>query len=206
MMANRESWQSWHGPCSTPSAMRASPARAPRTARVRRRGFTLIELLIVVAMIGVMAALAIVGYRKYLNSAGTSEAKAVIQSIRGAQESYKAETLQYLDVSSTMTSWYPDAANDKKRSWVRAAGPNYANWQTLNVTTDGPVRFGYAVKAGLAGGTVPATLITPAITWPSPVEPWYVVQAAGDRDNDTKLAVFVSSSFSGEIFAQDDTE
>jgi type IV pilus assembly protein PilA len=167
----------------------------------------LIELLIVVAMIGVMAALAVVGYRKYLNSAGTAEAKAVIQSIRGAQESYKAETLQYLSVSaSSLTAWYPGSPDDKKRHWDNPGGLNYADWKTLNVTTDGPVRFGYAVVAGLAGGTVPATLITPAITWPARVEPWYVVQAAGDRDKDAKYAVFVSSSFSGEIFSQDETE
>lgn len=189
--------------------MRAPPARA---LRARRQGFTLIELLIVVAMIGVMAALAVVGYRKYLYSAGTAEAKAVIQSIRGAQESYRAETLQYLDVSTSMTSWYPDSPNDKKRHWVRDAHTDYAkanglDWRTLNVTTDGPVRFGYAVRAGLASVAPPATNITPAIVWPNPtVEPWYVVQAAGDRDKDNKLAIFVSSSFSGEIFSQDETE
>lgn len=167
----------------------------------------MIELLIVVAMIGVMAALAIVGYRKYLNSAGSAEAKAVIQSVRGAQESYKAETLQYLNVSSSMTSWYPATPDAKKRHWVNSKGPNYANWQTLNVTTDGPVRFGYAVMAGVAAAAPPATNITPAIVWPSPTtEPWYVVQAAGDRDANKRLAIFVSSSFSGEIFSQNETE
>src|SRR3712207_8148103 len=45
----------------------------------------------VVAMVGVMAALAMVGYRKYLHSAQASEAKAMIQGIRGAEEAYKAE-------------------------------------------------------------------------------------------------------------------
>lgn len=203
MKANPENWQSWHSTCSSPIVMRALPARA---LRARRQGFTLIELLIVVAMIGVMAALAIAGYRKYLNSAGSAEAKAVIQSIRGAEESYKAETLQYLNVSTNITSWYPGAPDDRKRHWIPASHSDLDNWRTLNVTTDGPVRFGYAVVAGVVGGAAPPATNIASITWPTPNEPWYVVQAAGNRDKDTVLAIFVSSSFSGEIFSKDETE
>jgi type IV pilus assembly protein PilA len=182
-----------------------------------QRGFTLAELMIVVAMIGVMAALAIVGYRKYLNAAQASEAKAMIQGIRAGQESYKSEMLVYLNVSTSLTDYYPNnptvTQDDKKWLWTQSGDARYTDplrgWRLLNVAADAPVRFGYAVVAGVGPTAPPAPVgyASPPV-WPviSPGVPWYVVQAANQRSPGAKVVLFISSSLSGEIYGENDDQ
>jgi type IV pilus assembly protein PilA len=46
--------------------------------RSQNRGFTLVELMIVVAIIGILAAMAVVGYSKFMRSSKTAEAKTAL--------------------------------------------------------------------------------------------------------------------------------
>ena len=60
-----------------------------------KKGFTLIELMIVVAIIGILAAIAIPNFMNYQCKAKQSEAKTALGSVRTLQEAYRAEFDNY---------------------------------------------------------------------------------------------------------------
>lgn len=65
------------------------------------RGFTLIELLIVVAIIGILAAIAIPQFSSYRAKAYNSAAQSDLKNMKTALEAFYADNQQYPD---TITS------------------------------------------------------------------------------------------------------
>ena len=89
-----------------------------RKLHTRRGGFTLIELMIVVAIIGILAAIAIPNFLKFQLRSKTGEAKTNLAALRTAEEGYFAEYGVYVGRRAAD----PGAAGRRRSSSGRRPG------------------------------------------------------------------------------------
>lgn len=174
------------------------------------RGFTLVELMVVVVIVGILAALAVVGYRKLVSQSHVAEATNMVQNIRVAQEQYHAETQQYANVSKDFYSYYPQSAPNGKleTGWGGACGSQCQTnmqWSMLDLRVDGPVLFGYATVAGGVGVAPAPTNVSvngQTLTFPTtPTVEWYMVAGTCDLDDLGPPNTFVyTTSWNNQVF------
>jgi len=160
------------------------------------------------AIVAIVAALGIYGVTRYIQSSKSTEAIQMIGSIKAAQEQYRAETYRYLDPSGTgKLTYYPvSKPSDKAYAWGDTSSAEGKAYRELGVATDAPVRLTYGMAAGSGNAQIPTPAMTVA-NWPGSLQqPWYVVQALGDLDNDNVQSVYVSSSFTSRIFTDKEGE
>jgi type IV pilus assembly protein PilA len=106
---------------------------------IRRGGFTLIELMIVVAIIGILAAIAIPNFLRFQLKAKSSEGKTNLAAIRTAEESYFAEYGVYVSAEPSPV----DIGNNQKVDYNPAA--LLAGFDVVGWEPEGMVYFNYSV-------------------------------------------------------------
>lgn len=162
------------------------PHASPRTTDA----FTLIELMIVVAIIGVLAAIALPSFSVYIRSVRSAEATTNLSTMFKGASSYYSRELASKGLGATnagscsvpsTAGTLPAAPDDQKHQVDFTAVPTF---EALGFSSPDPVYFGYGVTStgGTCGNAGNADI--------------YTFYAIGDLDGDgdTSLIELAASS------------
>lgn len=189
--------------------------------------------MVVVAIIGVLAALAIVGFRRYSASSRSGEALSMLNNLRMAQESFRAENLRYNgSIAADGCNATPGSiagADYYPRNPTGTLSPAKVGWGAADVTAGvlgcfnrmgfraaGAVRYNYATAAGPPGGVLGAVAgrtannigAPPGLTAPVR-DPWYIATAVANlsgNNNDGRTSFVWVSSQSTEAFVGSESD
>jgi type IV pilus assembly protein PilA len=151
-------------------------------------GFTLIELMIVVAIIGILAAVAIPAFMKYMRKSKTTEAVQGVKKIYDGARSYYLEENTARGTGIVIGKQFPGpsvATTPTNRCCLSTGGKcqpsptdwdnptDGAVWSALKFSMEDPFYFQYAYDSS---GTDTGSMFT--------------ARALGDLDCDTRLSTF----------------
>lgn len=200
------------------------PVDFPRTVSERRAGYTLIEMMVVVAITGVLAAIAIPAFRGWINRSRSSEAVAFLGVIKLRQASYRGEFGQYAGFIGaggdvTNMTFVPDESvmrGGGARPFPVPTAAIDANdpaspFFAIGAAPDGQVRFGYGIVAGTplqaSGGGGGTNLTTAPYNLPATqLDFYYIAQATTDLDDNGVAVIIEGTSFTRDLWNSSDKE
>ena len=150
----------------------------------KQKGFTLIELMIVVAIIGILAAIAIPNFLKFQAKSRQAEAKTNLGGMFTAEESYRAEFSGY-STDMVAIGWSP-SGSPRYLYGFTTAFPAGGNRDTLD---SGVCAAGGACSDAymLDGATPAAPLDNADLPATTADNTYYTAGAVGNVDNDATL-------------------
>ena len=159
---------------------------------------SLVELMVVVVMIGILAAISMVGYRKYIARARLSEATAMLAEFSAKEQLYFLENGQFMEAhNDTVVALYPSQTETASEFWPQnpsSAGfdsartpalvaPMPTSWRALGLRP----RWQYLYCTYMANAGAPPSPANPVVTipatvgltlWASPPNvPWFYAMA-----------------------------
>ncbi len=111
---------------------------------LRYRGFTLLELMMVIAIVGILAAIALPSYQSYILRTKVRTAQSDLQALAVVVESYRQRTLAF----PTSNLSFPPASDDN---------PNLSDLGFQPASTSADFSFSYTAPSGSTGYVLTAT-------------------------------------------------